>query len=111
MEPESQVVTENTPIKLSCQARVAPIVSDEPLPTITWLRNGVEIDINNEYKTNINVSIGYSELIIQNTTVNHSGYYQCVASDAKDRDIFVMDDIYHYVTLSNKAVIKIITKG
>lgn len=99
-EPESQILTDNEQLSLSCQARVAVLVSKQPLPTISWRKNGIPLDGENMSITT-NTIIGLSVLVIQETNTNSSGYYQCVANDENGK----------YVTISRKATITVLSAG
>ena len=99
-EPESQILMDNEQLSLSCQARVAVLVSKRPLPTISWRKNGIPLDGENISINNTRL-IGLSVLVIQETSTDSSGYYQCVANDEHGK----------YVTISRKATVTVLSAG
>ena len=101
-EPQSQLTTEGQSLTLSCQIRLAPLVSYQPLPSIVWLKDDIIVTVEDSSMTiSNNVSDGFSELIIPVINTSLSGSYQCLANDADER----------YSTISKKATITILAKG
>ena len=103
VEPKSTAAIQESTITLTCQARVAPIVlSTTSLPSIKWRFDKASI-VNDGKKHHItnNISIGLSQLIIDNLTVLDAGRYHCIANDANGR----------YITVSKPAVITVLSTG
>lgn len=101
-EPQSQLTTQGQSLILSCQIRLTPPVSNQPIPTIDWLKDSFPITSeDHDITINTNVSVGFSELIIPVINTGLSGSYQCIANDADKR----------YSTISKKAVITVLSKS
>lgn len=101
LEPKSTIVSQESSITLTCQARVAPLVhSTTPLPSIKWrFDEAMIVNDNRRYRITTNTSIGLSQLIINNLTVLDAGRYQCIASDANGR----------YITISKPAIVTVLS--
>lgn len=65
----------NTPIVITCKA------SGLPSPTIKWMKDGVEIGVNDGYKIDKDGS-----LVIEKATVKDTGRYTCEAVNVKGQD-------------------------
>ena len=62
------------------------VVVHGPPDTVTWLKDGVPLEDNTKYTTQLNDQTGLYELIIHDSEPNDSGEYRCVASNAKGQD-------------------------
>ncbi|NXJ63832.1 HMCN1 protein, partial [Rostratula benghalensis] len=83
--PENISIVEKNPVSLVCEA------SGIPLPSITWLKNGWPVTLNNS----IRILSGGRTLRLTHTSVADEGQYTCVVTNAagevrKDFDLSVL---------------------
>ncbi|NXX50442.1 HMCN1 protein, partial [Tricholaema leucomelas] len=83
--PENISIVEKNPISLLCEA------SGVPLPSITWLKNGWPVTLNNS----VRILSGGRTLRLTHTSVADEGQYTCVVTNAagevrKDFDLSVL---------------------
>ncbi|XP_042661906.1 hemicentin-1 isoform X1 [Tyto alba] len=83
--PENISIVEKNPISLVCEA------SGIPLPSITWLKNGWPVTLNNS----VRILSGGRTLRLTHTSVADEGQYTCVVTNAagevrKDFDLSVL---------------------
>ncbi|XP_014802303.1 PREDICTED: hemicentin-1 [Calidris pugnax] len=83
--PENISIVEKNPISLVCEA------SGIPLPSITWLKNGWPVTLNNSMR----ILSGGRTLRLTHTSVADEGLYTCVVTNAagearKDFDLSVL---------------------
>lgn len=77
-QPQVEPVTEGDNVTLSCNA------SGDPLPTITWTRDG---SVLNSSVPRINLGAESRELTITNISRADSGEYRCVANNSEGTNI------------------------
>ncbi|XP_075231320.1 protogenin-like [Lycorma delicatula] len=70
VKPKSQVYPTAKTVRFECEAK------GNPLPDITWLKDGIKLRING------NTSLRHQELVLSNTVTDDSGIYQCVANNS-----------------------------
>uniref|UniRef100_A0A8C4U7D5 Hemicentin-1 n=1 Tax=Falco tinnunculus TaxID=100819 RepID=A0A8C4U7D5_FALTI len=83
--PENVSIVEKNPISLVCEA------SGIPLPSITWLKNGWPVTLNNS----VRILSGGRTLRLTHTSVADEGQYTCVVTNAagevrKDFDLSIL---------------------
>ena len=76
--PLNETKTEGNNVTLSCNA------DGNPIPTISWTKNGYPIDTSNNSR--ISFSVDKKQLTITNVNRTDSGEYQCVANNSLGND-------------------------
>ena len=104
-EPVSTVAVVGSSLRLSCQARVKPLIGGYHLPSIVWRHNGSKIS-ENRILISSNDSHGISTLFVHVTRLDDAGYYECMANDG--RPAFGTVESSLYKTISKRAVVEII---
>ena len=104
-EPTSSAVLVGSSVTFACNVNIAPLISDYPLPNLTWRVNGsMDTSTQSSWQIRPNSSEdGYnyfSELYIESVSAEDAGYYECVSSDGGGR----------YVTISSRAWLTVICK-
>lgn len=107
--PLSRTVQEGTALRLSCQARIKPIINDIYQPVIDWKRNG--ITVSNSSRVQVVRDGGISSLFIRNALPSDAGQYHC---EAKDGSRITFNPIigtfltsYMYITTSHRSCVSI----
>ena len=99
-EPTSRIALVGSSVTFSCNTSIAPLVSNYPLPTLTWRFNGSAGTQSSWKVTSNSGEDGYSELHIENVTEGNAGYYECVSSDGGG----------NYITVSRRAWLTVVSK-
>ena len=99
-EPTSRVALVGSSVTFSCNTSIAPLVSNYPLPSLTWRFNGSAGTQSSWKVTSNSGEDGYSELHIENVTEGNAGYYECVSSDGGG----------NYITVSRRAWLTVVSK-
>ncbi|CAF0818885.1 unnamed protein product [Didymodactylos carnosus] len=68
-----QFITVKTGEKLTIEVRA----TGHPTPKVSWLRDGKALSMKDGYEIKVDQTTGFSSLIISNSTMKHSGVYEC----------------------------------